>query len=210
MKKFVQQYIDKIAWSLAITVAGISLVGWGQRINWQLAGLSNYDLFPLFGLLAFSLMWCHYIIEGLKTGFQINKEVDRRYFEVTAWVVLVALLLHPWLFIGQLFIDGFGLPPSSYKAYIMPGLSWAIFLGVISWWAFMAFELRRKYETKKWWKYVLYANDIAIWLVYIHALRLGADLAAGWLRAVWIIFGLLLAAAFGVIYHKKLFAKISV
>ena len=208
MQVFVRKHISFIAWTLALAVTMAGFVAWAQHHSWQLIGISNYQLFPLFGILAFSLMWCHYMIGGIKAGFNIqDAKVDKRYFEVTAGIVLLALFIHPSLLIWQLFRDGFGLPPGSYtNHYVAPGLAWAVLLGSVSWLAFMSFELRRFYGNKKWWKYVLYANDVAIWLVYIHSLLLGADVAAPWLHQVWIFYGLALAAAFGATYYKK-FAK---
>ncbi len=207
MRDLVNKYISWVAWGLALAVSVVAVVSWAQHKSWQLTGLSSYEIFPVFGLLAFSLMWCHYIVGGIKAGFNIqDTKVDKRYFAVTAAVVLAALLIHPTLLLFQLWRDGFGLPPGSYKAYVAPGAIWAVYLGTVCWLAFMAFELRHWCSEKKWWKYVTYANDIAIWGIYIHGLKLGADVAAPWLAQVWIFYGLALAAAFVATYSKK-FAK---
>lgn len=208
MKEFAKKYLNTFAWGLSATVSATAVIAWGQNINWQLAGISSYKVFPVFGLLAFSLMWTHYIVAGIKAAFNLQDlTLSKTYFEATALVVFGALLLHPGLLVIQLWRDGFGLPPGSYKAYVSAGLIWAVYLGVVSWLAFMAFELRRWYSDKKWWKYVVYANDIAIWAIYIHGLKLGADVAASWLNSVWIFYGFCLAMAFIAIYYKKLFAK---
>lgn len=209
MQEFVRKHISFIAWSMAAAVSVIAIVAWGQNRNWQLDSLTSYQLFPLFGLLAFSLMWCHFIMGGIKAGFNIqDAKVDKNYFQVTAGVVLVALLIHPSLLIWQLFADGFGLPPKSYvENYIAPGMAWAVFIASISWLVFMAFEFRRYFSKKTWWKYVLYANAVAIWAVYIHSLKVGADVSSGWLHSVWIFYGVALAAAFIAKYGKKWFAK---
>lgn len=204
MSEFIKKYLNVIAWVTAVVVTLVAAMAWGQNLQWQIVGISNYELFPLFGLLAFSLMWSHYIVGGIKAGFNLETvPVDKRYFEVTAAVVLGALLLHPTLLIFQLWRDGFGVPPGSYGAYVPPGLIWLVYLGAVSWLAFMAFELRRWYNQKPWWKYVLYANDVAIWAIYIHGLKLGADVAAPWLAQVWVFYGIALAAAFVATYRKK-------
>jgi hypothetical protein len=149
----------------------------------------------------------HYIVGGLKAGFNLQGEkVNKKYFEVTAAVVLGAILLHPTLLIWQLWRDGLGLPPLSYKQYVAPSLLWAVYLGTICWLAFLSFELRHWFSERSWWKYLQYANDLAIWGIYLHGLKLGADVAAPWLQQVWIFYGVALAAAFVAIYSKK-FAK---
>lgn len=207
MKEFVNKNITAISWFIAAAVTLVAIISWAQHKDWEIIGLSTYQIFPLFGLLAFSLMWGHYIVGGIKAGFDIEEtKVDKRYFEVTAAVVLGALLLHPTLLIWQLWRDGFGLPPGSYGQYVAPSLLWAVYLGTISWLAFMSFELRRWHSKKSWWKYVVFANDVAIWGVYVHGLKLGADVAAPWLSQVWIFYGFALGVAFIAIYSKK-FAK---
>ncbi len=208
MGNFVKQHINLLAWGLSFLVTVIAIVAWGQRVNWQIIGISNYQLFPVFGLLAFSLMWVHYIVAGIKAIFNITDvEISKLYFEITAGVVLGAILIHPSLFVFQLWRDGFGIPPASYKAYVAPSLIWVVYLGAVSWLAFMTFELRRWHRHKKWWKYVLYANDIAIWGIYVHGLKLGADVAASWLHQVWIIYGILLALVFVAKYYRQIFGE---
>lgn len=204
MRAFLQKYLNAISWALAFLVTVVGVVAWAQNNNWQFVGLSNYELFPVFGIVAFSLMWCHYVVGGIKAGFALDKvEHNKLYFEVTAGVVLVALLLHPTVLIWQLWRDGFGLPPGSYSVYVAPGLLWVVYLGTLSLLVFLSFEFRRWFSKKFWWKYVLYANDIATWAIYYHGLRLGADVAAPWLKQVWLFYGFILAAAFISIYSKK-------
>lgn len=210
LRAFVDEYLGLIAWLLALAAFGLVLAAWGQHHRWDLLHLSVYDVFPLFGLIAFSLMWGHYMVGGLRAAFHLeNRKINKWYFKSTAAIVLGALLLHPSLLIWQLYHDGFGLPPKSYvNHYIAPGLAWAVYLGTVSWLAFMAFELRRWYGKKPWWKYVQYANDLAIWGIYVHGLKLGADVAAPWLLYVWWVFGGMLAISFAAIYYQKWFAKV--
>ena len=211
IKTILRGHLTEIAWALSVLVTIVGFVAWAQNLNWELTSIGAYEIFPFLGLLAFSLMWVHYMIAGIRSGFSLeNVKLNKWYFKITAAVVLFGLLLHPSLLIGQLFLDGFGLPPQSYLTnYVAPGLGWAVYLGTVGWMAFMAFELRRWYDKKHWWKYVQYANDIAIWAIYVHGLKLGADVGAPWLLYVWYAYGVLLAAAFCAIYYKKWFAKTS-
>lgn len=209
MQSFIRKQFDVIAWVIALGALFTVFAAWAQHHSWHFVGLGSYDIFPLFGLVAFSLMWGHYMVGGLRAAFDLeDRKLNKWYFKLTAAVVFGALLLHPSLLIWQLWRDGLGLPPESYiKNYVAPGLAWAAYLGTVSWLAFMAFELRRWYGKKKWWKYVLYANDLAIWGIFVHALKLGRDVAAPWLLYVWWVFGVSLALSFIAIYYKKWFAK---
>lgn len=184
-----------IAWTQAAVVTGLSFYIWGNLYNWQMTNLSNYQLFPLFGLLAFSLMWGHYFIAALRNYWQLEKQVVNGYFEITSFGVLLAILLHPSLFIGQLFADGFGLPPASYKSYVAPGMIWIVMLGTLSWFVFMAYELNRFFSNRSWWKYFIYASDIAMLAIFYHGLTLGGHLQNGWFRLVWYFYGITLLMA---------------
>ena len=211
IRNFTRKHFDVLAWAYALMALGLVVLAWGQHHQWQLFGLTAYDIFPLFGMVAFSLMWGHYMVSGTRALFRLeDRKLNKWYFKITAAVVLGALLIHPSLLIGQLYLDGFGLPPSSYlHHYVAPGLGWAVYLGTVAWLAFMSFELRHWYGKKPWWKYVLYANDVAIWAVYVHGLKLGADVAAPWLLYVWWGFGALLALDFIAIYYRKWFAPVA-
>jgi hypothetical protein len=184
------------AWSLAVLVASVSVYVWGSLYDWRLTPLSNYQLFPLFGLLGFSLMWSHYIVAALRKFTANDRLAVKGYFELTSAAVLVSILLHPSLLIGQLFIDGHGLPPKSYSEnYVAPGMSWVVLVGLVSLCAFLIYELRYFFRDRPWWKYVQYASDLAILAIFYHGLRLGIHLQVGWFRSLWFFYGATLLAA---------------
>lgn len=183
------------AWGISLAAAGLAVVVWGQALDWRVIGISSYKLFPLLGLLAFSLMWSHYIASALRRHFGLDKSVLAKYFEVTSLVVLLAIVLHPGLLIWQLWRDGLGLPPGSYlQNYVAPALRWAAALGSVSWLAFIAYEFRRKFGTRKWWRFVQYASDAAMLGIFFHALNLGSHLQSGWYQYVWYFYGITLVA----------------
>lgn len=192
-----------IAWSLSIGVVIVAVTAWGQDNNWQLSGLNNYQLFPLFGLVAFSLMWSHYIAAAIRQSFRIDRIVLKNYFETTSLVVLAAILLHPGLLAWQLWRDGLGLPPGSELRYVAPALGVYVVIAMISLVVFLAYEFRRVFGEKPWWKFVQYASDIAIFLIFLHSLKLGSQLQTGWMRGVWYFYGVALAAALVCIYVQK-------
>ncbi|HSX46129.1 MAG TPA: hypothetical protein VLG27_03975 [Candidatus Saccharimonadia bacterium] len=188
-----ERALQLAAWSLSTAVLVVAFVAWGSYYNWHLGHLSVYQIFPLLGLLAFSLMWSHYVAGAWRELAGIDKQVLHRYFELTAWAVLVLICLHPGLLIYQRFRDGFGLPPGSYESYVAPGLGWVTLLGTASLLVFLAFELRRVYGKRSWWHYVADASDLAMLAIFYHALRLGTQLH-GWFRTVWWFYGLVLIA----------------
>ena len=173
------------ATGLGLVVVVVAIIAWGNTYGWRLVPVSAYVLFPLFGLLAFSLMWTHYVVGFLREVLGIDKTRLARYFSVTGWFVLVLILLHPGLLIYQRFRDGFGLPPHSYESYVAPGLGWVTLVGSASWLVFMAFELHRFYGDRPWWHWVQDASDPAMLAIGYHSLRLGTQLRSGWFKYVW-------------------------
>lgn len=191
------------AWGISLVTAILAFVAWGRGFSWQFGRLDGFGIFPLFGLLAFSLMWSHYIAAALRLYFKLDKVVLRGYFEITSAVVLLAILIHPSLLAYELWRSGLGLPPESELHYLSPKLTIYILIAMLAWLVFLSYEFRRFFGQKSWWKYVQYGSDIAIWAIYIHALKVGTQVQVGWFHALWIFYGLTLAGALGYIYYYK-------
>lgn len=190
-----EKRLEIFSWSLGASVVLLALIVWLQGLNGRLGNLSVYQIFPLLGLVAFSLMWTHYFTGAIRQLVGADKQVLARYFEVTSFIVLLAIVLHPGLLIYQLWADGFGLPPGSiYENYVTPSLKWAVTLGPVSLAIFLAYELRRKFNQAKWWKFVNYAQIAAMSAIFVHALKLGTHLQ-DWYLAIWWFYGATLAAA---------------
>jgi hypothetical protein len=196
------KHLRIFAWGLTALTSLLSLIAWGQLYEWQLEALSLYQLFPLLGLLAFSIMWSHYIAAAVRLHLRLDKAVLRSYFEITSLAVLALILLHPGILGWQLWQDGFGLPPGSYQTFGGPLYSFLLF-GVLSLLIFLAYETRRKFQTKSWWHYVEYASDVAMLLIIVHSLKLGSHLQDGWLRFAWIFYGMSYLGALLYIYSRK-------
>ncbi|OGL35085.1 hypothetical protein A3F65_01970 [Candidatus Saccharibacteria bacterium RIFCSPHIGHO2_12_FULL_47_16b] len=199
-----RENISVYAWSLSLLVAVLAFIAWGQGLHWHFSNLSSYRLFPLFGLLAFSLMWSIYIVGRARHYLKPPAKKLSNYYKYLSVTVLVLILAHPGLLVWQLWRDGFGLPPTSYKNYVGPAAVWAVIVSSIAWFIFLAYELRRIYRDRPWWKYMEIAGDLAIVGIFLHSLRLGTNLQAGWFRIVWITYGLILAVALFDIYRSKL------
>src|SRR3989344_5422163 len=94
--------LNIFAWGLSFAAIALAILAWGQTYEWDVIGISTYLLFPLFGLLAFSLMWSHYIASALRQYLKIDKSALHNYLEITSLLVLVFILLHPGLLTWQL------------------------------------------------------------------------------------------------------------
>lgn len=179
--------------SLTAIIIGLCLLVWGLNLNGR-PGI--YDIFPVLGLLAFSLMAMHYIGGSLKRslGLEGDERALATYVKVTGYVVLCLILLHPGLLYFGLWQDGLGLPPlSTWEVYPQAAARAALVMGSVSLTAFLLFELHRWFRERSWWKYIEYASVAAMLLIFVHSLMLGGELMTGWFRLVWIVFGWALA-----------------
>lgn len=187
------------SWLLGLLVLLLAVVVWaGERLDG--GSLTTYDTFPLLGLGAFSLMWTHYVLGSLRRSLGVPALENKQYSTITSLVVLVLILLHPGLLVFQLYRDGFGLPPQSYLE-VYGAMKFAIGLGSMALIIFLLFELKRKFQKKSWWKFVEYAQIIAMAMIFYHGLSLGRELSIGWYRLVWYLYGISLFSA--ILYNTR-------
>jgi hypothetical protein len=192
---------------LTVVVALLAIMVWGNSYQWQFAALSPYLVFPLLGLLAFSIMWAQSVVNAASIWFGRTGTLGR-YYQITGWIVLFAIVLHPGILIIQRYRDGYGLPPHSYESYVAPMNAWLTLLGSASLLLFLAYELRRWFDKRAWWRYVLWLNDVALLAIFYHGLRLGLQLQYGWFQTVWYFYGLTLILAIAYKYiHRFRAAK---
>jgi hypothetical protein len=188
------------SWLLGLIVTLAVFTVWSQvRLTGQV--LTAYDLFPLLGLVAFSLMWTHYVTDALRRYLKQDRSVLEQYFKISSGVVLVLILLHPGIFLVKLWLDGLGLPPFSYfQVYGGIMQRAALVLGTLSLLVFLTYELYRWFRQAPWWKYVGYANILAMGAIFYHGLTLGDELSLTWFRVVWFFYGVTFVCA--VIYNE--------
>lgn len=182
--------LSQFTWTTSLAVALIAILVWGQGLNWQFGKLSAYQLFPLFGLLAFSLMWSTYVAGSLRRRTEFDTTGMKAYYRYVGLAILVAIVLHPTILIWQLWRDGFGLPPNSYEAYVGQAARWAVVISSLAWFIFLAYEFKRWFGKRWWWRYMATAGSVALIGIFFHALRLGINLQHGWFRYLWYFYGL--------------------
>lgn len=190
-----------LPWTLFVAVIAASFVAWADLRGWDFGSLSALALFPLLGLLAWSIMWTHYALGGVRLVYPF--EHNQLYSRVSAVVVLACLLLHPGLLAwGQFDLSG-TLPPGSFYSYVAPSLKGAVLLGTISLIIFISFDVFEFFKKRAWvqrnWKWISLSQMVAMTSIFIHALRLGQNLQSGWFQVWWVLLGLLLIPCFGLI-----------
>jgi hypothetical protein len=187
----------------------LALYVWANDNGWHFTNMSLYQVFPIFGLLAFSIMWSQYMIAAIKDIFGLASDFARSYFTYTSFLVLLAILLHPGILVAQRYKDGYGLPPGSYETYVAPMQKWIVILGSVSLLMFLAYELKHWFDKRSWWKYIVLLNDAAILAIFYHGLRLGQDVRSDWFQVIWYVYGILLAGALIYKYYLKFSPHIS-
>jgi len=194
-------------WSLTTATVALAVLAWGEGVHWQIFPISTLGLFPLFGLTAFSIMWSQYMASAGRQLLKLNSAVLKRYYDITGYIVLIAILLHPGLLTWQLWRNGGGLPPGSELSYVLPSLKAFIILGMINLIILLLFELRRVFASRHWWRYMTYLVDIVMLSIFVHAFRLGSQIQSGWFRAVWLFYGASLIICLAYIYNQKFVTK---
>jgi hypothetical protein len=192
------------AFAIALTTVSalVALLVWGGSYGWHIPLDSFYVLFPLLGLLAFSIMWAQYMVATVQQIARSSTNLQR-YYQYTGWLFLGLIILHPSLLIAQRFMDGYGLPPHSYETYVAPSLAWLTLLGSACLFIFLAYSARQYLHKYSWWRYVSILNDVAVLGIFYHSIRLGSQLQIGFFRFVWYFYGISLVIAIAYKYVRK-------
>lgn len=158
--------------------------------------------FPIFGLIAFTLVWSQLMIGSFM------RLLTRIYPRILAWHIaqgLTALgfaLLHPFLLILSLRHDlgiyfGYQFVPSGFAPYVYLGQA-ALLLLVI---AVAAALLRRWPPIQRYWHWIHLLNYGVFFLVWFHSWNLGGDIqTTPLLRGLWQFFFVTVIA--GLVYRR--------
>ena len=201
MRRFVDHNIVTIEWLLGGLAVLLPCVAWLSRND--VGDLTLYDIFPPLGLIAFGLMWTHFVTGALRRFSGVKQNTDRPYTTISMGLVLALIVLHPGLLWLALYLDGFGLPPQSYLEVYSAQLGFVL-LGSIALIIFLAYELKRFYGDRGWWKYVAGAQIIGMAAIFVHAIGLGNELRIDWFFWVWLLLGvtLMLSFVYSTFIHK--------
>jgi hypothetical protein len=195
------------SWSIFSISIIIPLIVWGSGINWGITSITPYQWFPLFGLLAWMIMWTHYINGAIRIKKPELKK-PKYYENLTAYIVLASLLLHPGLLAYAQWSNEVGIPPQSFYNYVGDELKLAVILGSVALIIFLSFEIFNRLKNNKSvqnrWLAISISQSIAMTLIFIHGLRLGNNISSGWFMYVWIFYGLTLIPCFYIIHINDL------
>lgn len=202
-----QRNFTILSWFLVAISILLPLGIWGGSVNWQIANLTLFQLFPLFGLFAWMIMWTHYVTGAIRLSSQ-EVQKPRFYAGLTAYLVLISLLLHPGLLAYGLWDVGGGFPPTSFLGYVGEAMKVAVISGSIALTIFLSFEvfdrIKEKRLIKKYWLIVSFSQSLAMVLIFFHGLQLGSHISSGWFYYVWIAYGVILLPCFYIIHRYEL------
>ena len=164
---------------LNVLVVGSTLAAWLSTIG---QSISSLEIASLLGVLAFGLMWVHYVADIVAPRSDADQKKDIQYV-VSRYAVLFAILSHPFLVNYYLVTNNFGFPPEGYVA-LLGDLAAVVLLGWIALAAFLLFELRAK--LRKFDRYIFHANTVAMFLVLMHGFVIGMVMMTTWFVWVWL------------------------
>lgn len=205
MRELIRNNLRPIEWLLGVLVLLVPLVAWLSRV--RLDDLTLYDIFPPLGLAAFGLMWVHFVMGAIRRYAGADPTRHDMFKTVSMGLVLALILLHPGLLWLALYMDGLGLPPQSHMEAYATQLGF-VTLGTIGLVIFLAYELKRFFAGRRWWKYIEGVQIVGMAAIFIHAIGLGTELAIDWVLLVWIFYGLTLGLA--VVYSRLIYNKTEV
>ncbi len=191
-------FVRNLSWILVISVILIVWMAWVSIFSGT-ANIKVVTIFPLLGLLAWAIMWTHYVMTGLDVVAKASIS-SNYYWLSTRIAVLLLILLHPFLLAWKQWQLIGALPPGSFYSYVASGLKAYVMLGSLSLLIFLSFELFNHFKNKKWVKkhyWLIELSQIAAMiLIWFHALKLGNTMSIGWFKIIWIFMGILLLPCF--------------
>lgn len=153
-----------------------------KTLTWS-SDLLLPNLFPFFGLIAFSILWLHSMSGVFEVWLRKNFDFDK-FVHWTSLMVFVSIILHPLLLFISIDFNISGLISNGGK-YIR----W----GVIGWFLLITYDigkaLKRYNFFVRHWNKILLISTIGFLFTFFHSINLGSDLQSGPLRAIWIFYG---------------------
>jgi len=190
-----KRFINMLPWLLGCLVTLVALVVWSAGL--RQTDLTLYSFFPLFGLLAWSLMWTHYIYGAVLVRYKLPR--NQGYKKITELIVLACLLLHPGLLAYQLWLNTGLLPPASTISYLANVSVLIVIASYVAWLVFLSYDVLVRLKNRPFWRknwfWVSLSQAGAMLVIYLHAIALGRHIQVRWFKAYWAVLGLFLVPA---------------
>lgn len=181
--------MDKIvlkSFLLLFTLVAVCYPAWVWFTNmvWGPDSSLLLNLFPAFGLVAFSLLWLHAISGVFEPWLRKQFNFDR-FVHVTSLIILACIILHPLILLIQ---SGF----SFTLVFLNYGAKY-IWFAIVGWLLLITYDIGKvlnKYDFfVRHWNKVLVISTLGFLLTFLHSLNLGSDLQSNPLRNIWIFYG---------------------
>jgi hypothetical protein len=173
-----------------------------RNVAWE-----NFSLipaiFPIFGLLAFTLLWLHSISGVFEEKLREMFDFDA-FVRWTALTILVSILLHPLLLLIMAQFNVLAIfAPGEHQFALLLGL-----FGLILLLTYDIGKMLKKHEFfSKNWTAILIISNIGFILTFFHSLMLGSDLQTQPMRGLWIFYGVTAILAITYTYAIKPFLR---
>jgi len=172
---------------------------WLSLISWNLSSVNLYYLFPLLGMLAFSLMWIQTVVGTFDNKFGQIFSLER-FYSITGLSVLILFVSHPLLASFAQWRSGSGLLLQSLFNLVESDNKIFLILGMTAFTIFILYEfvprlskfdiIRKIAPVFQWLSY------LGVILVWIHSINLGTHLQTGALKYIWMFYGISAIAMF--------------
>ena len=193
-------------YTIAVVSVFYPLSVWFNSSLLKFGQFNLFDLFPAFGLLAFSVMWLH-VVGG---AFRVYLEKYINFERFVYWssiVVLISLILHPGLLFLALYMSGGGSPYD----FVPDGKEYLITIAIVAWVIFIGYDILKFFRKRgvliKHWEVIKLISTLALFLGFFHSIGIGRDLQTNPLRSVWIFYGITATIATVYTYFIKPFRK---
>lgn len=192
---------------LIIPITILPLLVWGDRLGWRIESISALTVFPLLGLVAFSIMWWHFLlgfVADLKPDFKKIKILH----QISSIFVFFLILLHPLLLSIYSVSNNLPGPPEAYYNYVSNSKSIFITYGILAFVIFLLYDLARWLKNKPFisrnWLLIDAVDDVAFIAVFFHSIAIGQHVQQGWFSYLWLFYGVSGLIFIGYKHYRRL------
>lgn len=186
-------------WKIIVLALALPVVVWGQGISWEFANLNLYTVFPLFGLIGYTVFWLQLLNQALADQLEANGIQARKFDPRTGPIFMTTVILHPLLLAIAQF-------PDSTLNYVAENLRGYVLIAMLSLVIFLvtefAIRFKQAYFMKKYSRLINTVNYVTFVLIFLHSTRLGQHLQGGLLQGVWWFYGASGLVFIGIMLHK--------
>jgi hypothetical protein len=143
------------------------------------------EIFPIFGLIAFVLLWTHTILGVFEPWLHTRwPRLFDGYVHWSAVTILVCIILHPLLLLIAL---NFSL------ADVLAINSPYVLFGVIGWCLLIIYDITKPFRRYNFiarnWTNILIISNIGFVFTFFHSLHVSGDFDIGFMHWLWIFLG---------------------